>query len=81
MTDKNHTDDLDLNEKGLVNRAEGTAEEMKGRARNALGGLTGNGSEQLKGMGEELKGKAQQTLGKAQQKLDDVLDNDDRKTP
>ncbi len=43
------------------------------RARNALGGLTGDGGQQLKGMGEELKGKSQTTLGKAQQKLDDVI--------
>lgn len=81
MTDTNRTDDLDLNEKGLVNRVEGTAEELKGRARNALGGLTGDTSEQLKGKGEELKGKAQQTLGKAQQKLDDVIDRNDHKAP
>jgi uncharacterized protein YjbJ (UPF0337 family) len=79
MTEKKRTNDLDLNEKGLLNRAKGTAEEAKGRARNAMGGLTGDGGQQLKGMGEELKGKSQQTLGKAQQKLDDVIDrgNDD----
>jgi uncharacterized protein YjbJ (UPF0337 family) len=81
MTDKKRTDDLDLNEKGLLNRAKGAAEEAKGRARNAMGGLTGDGGQQLKGMGEELKGKSQQTLGKAQQKLDDVLDRNDRKAP
>ena len=88
MTDPKRSDNLDLNAKGLVNRATGTAEEMKGRARNALGGLTGDTSEQLKGKGEELKGKAQQTMGKAQQvmgkaqrKLDDVLDRKDRKAP
>ena len=81
MTDKHRTDGLDLNEKGLVNRVEGTAEEMKGRARNALGGLTGDTSEQLLGKAEELKGKAQQAVGKGQQKLDDVLDGHDHKAP
>ena len=49
MTDKKLTDDLDLNEKGLLNRAKGAAEEAKGRARNAMGGLTGDGGQQLKG--------------------------------
>ena len=78
MTDKNRNDDLDLNEKGLINRAK---EEIKGRARNALGGLTGDTSEQLKGKGEELKGKAQQEVGKAQQKLDGAMDDNDRKKP
>ncbi len=37
MTDQKRTDDRDLNEDGLVNRIKGTAEEMKGRARNAAG--------------------------------------------
>ena len=43
------------------------------RARTALGGLIGDGGQQLKGMSEELKGKSQTTLGKAQQKLDNVI--------
>jgi hypothetical protein len=73
MTEKKRTNDLDLNEKGLLNRAKGGVEEAKGRARNALGGLTGDAGQQLKGLGEELKGKSQKTLGKAQQKLDDVI--------
>ena len=37
MTEKHLPDDLDLNEKGLVNRAKGTAEELKGKAQQAFG--------------------------------------------
>jgi uncharacterized protein YjbJ (UPF0337 family) len=76
MTEKHLPDDLDLNEKGLANRAKGKAEEIKGQARHAFGGLTGDKSQQLKGKGEELKGKAQQAFGKAQQKVDDVIDRE-----
>lgn len=36
MTEKHLPDDLDLNEKGLVNRAKGTAEELKGKAQQAF---------------------------------------------
>ena len=81
MTEKHLPDDLDLNEKGLVNRAKGTAEELKGKARHAFGGLTGDKSQQLKGKGEELKGKAQQAFGKAQQKVDDVIDREKHESP
>jgi ElaB/YqjD/DUF883 family membrane-anchored ribosome-binding protein len=37
MTEKHLPDDLDLNEKGLANRAKGTAEELKGKAQQAFG--------------------------------------------
>ena len=49
---------------GLENRAKGGANQVKGRARNAVGGVTGDSSEQL-------KGKAQSEIGKIQQNLDD----------
>ncbi len=76
MTDKNRDSqrdrtEKDLHQKGTENRVEGTIDEVKGRARNALGGLTGDTSEQVKGKGEELKGRAQQEVGKIQQKVDD----------
>ena len=48
MTHKKFTDELDLNQKGLLNRAKGAAEEAKGRARNALGVLTGDGASSSK---------------------------------
>ena len=47
-------------------QAKGLGNELKGKGRNALGGLTGDTSEQFKGKAEELKGKAQQEIGKAE---------------
>ena len=61
----------DLNRDGLENQAEGLGSEVKGKVRNAVGGLTGNSSEQLKGKAEELKGKAQRKIGEAESDVDD----------
>ena len=50
----------------VEDQAKGLGNELKGKGRNALGGLTGDVSEQFRGKAEELKGKAQQELGKAE---------------
>jgi uncharacterized protein YjbJ (UPF0337 family) len=46
-------------------RAEGKAEEVKGRAKRAAGAATGDRSTEAKGAGDELKGKAKNAAGKA----------------
>ena len=46
-------------------RAEGKAEEMKGRAKRAAGAATGDRSTEAKGAGDEVKGKAKNAAGKA----------------
>jgi uncharacterized protein YjbJ (UPF0337 family) len=51
---------------GMENQAEGLGKEIKGRVRNAAGGLTGDTSEQVKGKAEELGGKIQRGMGRAQ---------------
>lgn len=56
----------DLGRDGVENQAEGLGDEVKGKARNAVGGLTGDTSEQIKGKAEELKGKAQRKIGEAE---------------
>ena len=56
----------ELASKGAENQIEGTADQVKGRVRNALGGLTGDNSQQLKGKAEELKGKVQKSFGEGQ---------------
>ena len=60
----------DLGTDGLENQAKGAAKEVGGKVRNAVGGLTGDTSEQVKGKGQELKGRAKRSMGKAKQKLD-----------
>ena len=63
----------DLNKDGLKNQGEGFLDEAKGRARNTVGGITGDTSEQLKGKGEELKGKAQRKIGEKQVDADNEV--------
>lgn len=60
----------DLERDGLENQIKGTAKEGEGKLRNAVGGLTGDTSEQLKGKAQELKGKAQRKLGGAERDAD-----------
>ena len=43
---------------------------MKGKLKDALGGLTGDTSLQGEGKMDQLKGKVQDTFGKAQRDLD-----------
>ena len=46
-------------------RAEGKAEEVKGRLKRAAGAATGDRSTEAKGAGEEAKGKAKNAIGRA----------------
>jgi uncharacterized protein YjbJ (UPF0337 family) len=56
----------DLTRDGLKNQGEGVTDQVKGRLRNTVGGMTGDTSEQIKGKAEELKGKAQRKIGEKQ---------------
>jgi len=53
----------DLRRDGAENVGKGLGKEAEGKARNALGGLKGDTSEQLKGKAQELEGKAQRKIG------------------
>jgi uncharacterized protein YjbJ (UPF0337 family) len=61
----------DLDRDGAKNQIKGMGNEFKGKARNVVGGLTGDSSEQIKGKAQELKGKAQRKIGEAQSDNDD----------
>jgi uncharacterized protein YjbJ (UPF0337 family) len=63
-------DDKDLATEGTKDRLEGAGDVVGGRLRNAVGGLTGDNGEQVKGKSQELKGKVKDAVGKAKQKLD-----------
>ena len=60
----------DLNRDGLKDQLKGTVKEGEGHLRDAVGGLTGDTSEQLKGKGQQLKGKLQRKLGEAETDAD-----------
>lgn len=60
----------DLDRDGAENQIKGTFKEGEGKLRNAVGGLTGDSSEQIKGKAQELKGKAQRKIGEAESDAD-----------
>jgi uncharacterized protein YjbJ (UPF0337 family) len=60
----------DLNTDGLENQIKGTGKQVEGHIRDAVGGLTGDTSEQLKGKAKNLEGKGQRKIGEAEQDID-----------
>lgn len=60
----------DLTSKGMKNEVKGAAKQAEGKLRNAVGGITGDSSEQIKGKAKDLEGKAQRKVGEAQENLD-----------
>ena len=62
--------DRDLTDRGLENSAEGKADNLKGKIKDGVGGLTGDTSLQAEGKMDQAKGKVQDALGKVQRKLD-----------
>ena len=70
MRDKNWT------EKGIEDSAEGKANDLKGKIKDAAGSLTGDNSLEAEGQIDQLKGKAQDTLGKVERKIGEKRDAD-----
>jgi len=64
----------DLNRDGADNQVEGLGKQVEGRVRSAVGGLTGDSKEQLKGKVKDMEGQAQRKIGEAEQDLDRDLD-------
>jgi uncharacterized protein YjbJ (UPF0337 family) len=63
----------DLGRDGAENQIKGTLKEGEGRVRNAIGGLTDDTSQQLKGKAQQIKGKAQRKIGEAESDADKNL--------
>ena len=63
----------DLDRDGAENQIKGLGNELKGKARNAIGDVTGDRSEQIKGKAQEFKGKVQRKIGEAESDADDNL--------
>ena len=64
MTDRNRDD---LLRKGTENRTEGKLDDLKGRVKDGVGGLTGDQSLQAEGKIDRIKGKAKDAIGELQQ--------------
>ena len=63
--------DEDLTTRGLNNQAEGKLDNLKGKAKDAYGGATGDTSTQLEGKLDQAKGKVKDAFGKAQREVAD----------
>lgn len=66
MADQNDN----LTNRGIENSVEGKTDNLKGKAKDAWGGATGDTSKQAEGKFDQLKGKAKDTLGKGERELD-----------
>ncbi len=62
--------DGDLTERGARHSLDGKGDDLKGKIKDGVGGLTGDSSLQGEGKMDQLKGKAKDTLGKVERKLD-----------
>jgi len=72
-------DDKSMTERGMENSVKGKAEHMKGKVKDAVGGLTGDMKMQAEGKLDQAKGKARDALGKAQRELDPRKPDDSRR--
>lgn len=64
MTDKRTT-----SEKGVDNNIRGKGTELKGRVKDAVGGLTNDSSLQTEGKTDKVKGKIQDKVGDVQREV------------
>ena len=62
--------DKTLRQDGAENSAEGKLSDVKGKVKDAAGGLTGDSSLQAEGKLDQAKGKVQDAFGKGERKLD-----------
>jgi len=62
----------DLTRDGLKNKGKGVTDEVKGRVRNTVGGITGDSSEQIKGKAKDLEGNVQRKIGEAEEDADNT---------
>jgi uncharacterized protein YjbJ (UPF0337 family) len=63
-------EDRDLTQRGLENQGEGKLDKLKGKVKDAIGGLTGDSSTQAEGKWDQAKGSVKDALGEGQQRLD-----------
>jgi uncharacterized protein YjbJ (UPF0337 family) len=68
--------DRDLGAEGLENSLRGKGKDLKGRIKDAAGGLTGDSELQAEGKWDRVKGNVQEKVGEIQQDLDDLDDRD-----
>lgn len=58
-----------MRQRGIENSLRGSAKDVKGRIKDAAGGLTGDSELQLEGKFDRAKGKVQDMIGDAQRRI------------
>lgn len=61
--------DRNMTERGVDNKLRGTGKDVKGRVKDAAGGLTGDSELQAEGKWDRVKGKVQETAGDIQRRI------------
>jgi len=59
----------------MNHQVKGKAENLKGRAKQAVGAMTGDKELEAKGAAQRVKGAGQELAGKAQKKVEDAVDD------
>lgn len=62
-------DDRTISQKGAENNLRGKGNELKGRVKDAVGGLTNDSSLQAEGKVDKVKGKVQDKVGDVQRRI------------
>ena len=57
---------------GEDNKASGTADDLKGKAKEALGSVTGDRETQTEGQGDQVKGNVKKAVGNVKDAVDDA---------
>jgi uncharacterized protein YjbJ (UPF0337 family) len=82
MKDDNMNDssvnDRSLTKDGIKNSVEGKATDLKGKIKDAAGGLTGDTKLQVEGKIDQVKGKVQDAFGKSERNADQNLKDANR---
>jgi uncharacterized protein YjbJ (UPF0337 family) len=69
MGEKRRGDDRTTSEKGADNKLRGKGNELKGRVKDAVGGLTNDSGMQAEGKWDKLKGNVQDKVGDVQRRV------------
>ena len=69
-----------MTDSGTRDRAEGTIDEVKGKAKQAWGDLTDDDQMKIEGMVDEVKGHAEKLMGDLKDKVDDLKEDVERST-
>ncbi|HSJ23927.1 MAG TPA: CsbD family protein [Longimicrobiales bacterium] len=67
--DRRVDDERTISEKGAENNLRGKGNELKGRVKDAVGGLTNDSSLQAEGKFDKVKGKVQDKVGDVQRRI------------